>query len=122
MLLTLFCLDICHPHHSSLFFFLMIRRPPRSTLFPYTTLFRSDEPPRAVGVLREVPTGDPDRSEVRRAVLTGGVELCAFAALGAELRIGLLHGRRRIDACGQLHLQKRLEAGEVVRRLGRPTG
>src|SRR6266511_5019382 len=27
----------------SLFFFLMIRRPPRSTLFPYTTLFRSPE-------------------------------------------------------------------------------
>src|SRR2546427_5113635 len=26
-----------------LFFFLMIRRPPRSTLFPYTTLFRSGE-------------------------------------------------------------------------------
>src|SRR5690554_7034838 len=26
---------------TSLFFFLMIRRPPRSTLFPYTTLFRS---------------------------------------------------------------------------------
>src|SRR3712207_6876482 len=26
----------------SSFFFLMIRRPPRSTLFPYTTLFRSD--------------------------------------------------------------------------------
>src|SRR3712207_9134532 len=26
---------------SYLFFFLMIRRPPRSTLFPYTTLFRS---------------------------------------------------------------------------------
>src|SRR5260221_9631758 len=31
----------------------MIRRPPRSTLFPYTTLFRSD-PPR-------VPHGRPDR-------------------------------------------------------------
>src|SRR5436305_2535531 len=27
------------------FFFLMIRRPPRSTLFPYTTLFRSRAPP-----------------------------------------------------------------------------
>src|SRR5258707_14581773 len=26
----------------TLFFFLMIRRPPRSTLFPYTTLFRSN--------------------------------------------------------------------------------
>src|SRR3712207_8794681 len=30
-----------------MFFFLMIRRPPRSTLFPYTTLFRS---PRSVAV------------------------------------------------------------------------
>src|ERR1039457_3404810 len=28
-----------HPHH--FVFFLIIRRPPRSTLFPYTTLFRS---------------------------------------------------------------------------------
>src|SRR3712207_8287932 len=35
------------PRHAFLacFFFLMIRRPPRSTLFPYTTLFRSDVPP-----------------------------------------------------------------------------
>src|SRR3989440_9387665 len=35
---------------SFIFFFLMIRRPPRSTLFPYTTLFRSRNPapsPRA---------------------------------------------------------------------------
>src|SRR5258707_9031437 len=31
---------------SFLFFFLMIRRPPRSTLFPYTTLFRSPRRPR----------------------------------------------------------------------------
>src|SRR5215813_15013543 len=33
---------------SLVFFFLMIRRPPRSTLFPYTTLFRSlgRQPPR----------------------------------------------------------------------------
>src|SRR2546422_5968192 len=32
--------DFCYSRNSS-FFFLMIRRPPRSTLFPYTTLFRS---------------------------------------------------------------------------------
>src|SRR5437667_2313670 len=31
----------------------MIRRPPRSTLFPYTTLFRSREPLRAELVLQE---------------------------------------------------------------------
>src|SRR5258708_29754269 len=30
-----------HSQYFLLFFFLMIRRPPRSTLFPYTTLFRS---------------------------------------------------------------------------------
>src|SRR2546430_16888190 len=38
-----------YPTPLSSFFFLMIRRPPRSTLFPYTTLFRSAvdrEPPR----------------------------------------------------------------------------
>src|SRR5229473_3875949 len=32
-----------------LFFFLMIRRPPRSTLFPYTTLFRSQAQHRTPG-------------------------------------------------------------------------
>src|ERR1022692_511155 len=35
--LSTFCFLFCF------FFFLMIRRPPRSTLFPYTTLFRSFE-------------------------------------------------------------------------------
>src|SRR6266496_5281008 len=34
---------------SLLFFFLMIRRPPRSTLFPYTTLFRSAPSNREMG-------------------------------------------------------------------------
>src|SRR5260221_5058373 len=37
-----------------LFFFLMIREPPRSTLFPYTTLFRYDCPP-ALGETTTVP-------------------------------------------------------------------
>src|SRR3712207_9501707 len=38
----------------SSFFFLMIRRPPRSTLFPYTTLFRSQA---ALDAVRELPDG-----------------------------------------------------------------
>src|SRR2546427_8531223 len=38
------CFTSCNSRRDSLFFFfLMIRRPPRSTLFPYTTLFRSKE-------------------------------------------------------------------------------
>src|SRR2546428_3421435 len=42
------CLNLkCAVSYNFIFFFLMIRRPPRSTLFPYTTLFRSSErPPR----------------------------------------------------------------------------
>src|SRR5947209_20001270 len=36
-----------------LIFFLMIRRPPRSTLFPYTTLFRSAYPRGKKGGIRE---------------------------------------------------------------------
>src|SRR5256885_7099032 len=38
----------------ALFFFLMIRRPPRSTLFPYTTLFRSSQRPGRDGLLPPV--------------------------------------------------------------------
>src|SRR5438132_6182708 len=34
---------LVYSQHLVVFFFLMIRRPPRSTLFPYTTLFRSGE-------------------------------------------------------------------------------
>src|SRR2546422_10323546 len=46
----------------------MIRRPPRSTLFPYTTLFRSHDVERMVlerrlVELREVPQGDRHRKE-----------------------------------------------------------
>src|SRR3712207_7464820 len=38
-----------------IFFFLMIRRPPRSTLFPYTTLFRSND------IEGDVPQGGSPR-------------------------------------------------------------
>src|SRR5438045_5555512 len=41
-------------------FFLMIRRPPRSTLFPYTTLFRS-------GPAKAAPGRDRGEPRVRRA-------------------------------------------------------
>src|SRR3989454_10608114 len=45
------CVDF-GPSCMSLFFFLMIRRPPRSTLFPYTTLFRSRGAGQATMTLR----------------------------------------------------------------------
>src|SRR2546422_1846775 len=44
----------CYRFRHFVFFFLMIRRPPRSTLFPYTTLFRSPEVIQ-MGAGRSVP-------------------------------------------------------------------
>src|SRR2546422_3474210 len=51
----------CPP--SLFFFFLMIRRPPRSTLFPYTTLFRSQGRHDALCVV-DVDPGSPTYSQV----------------------------------------------------------
>src|SRR5207247_8913786 len=42
MCFLLYFFDCCLSFLLLYLFFLMIRRPPRSTLFPYTTLFRSD--------------------------------------------------------------------------------
>src|SRR5215475_14738951 len=46
------------------FFFLMIRRPPRSTLFPYTTLFRS----RRVEGLAQLPRRTRPRQELAQVL------------------------------------------------------
>src|SRR5689334_24090281 len=62
------------------FFFLMIRRPPRSTLFPYTTLFRSgppgdrqrDQHHLRPGLLRPGPGGPGAHGGHGLLVLAGG--------------------------------------------------
>src|SRR3712207_6256479 len=73
----------------AIFFFLMIRRPPRSTLFPYTTLFRSalglpehgqldaESDRRLVGHAGELPGPDhPDPGRSREVTgLAGGSSL-----------------------------------------------
>src|SRR5215471_20240692 len=60
----MFRLFMCGNFFLSFFFFLMIRRPPRSTLFPYTTLFRSAcrQRNRALSALR---AARPHRLRVR---------------------------------------------------------
>src|SRR2546430_13326607 len=69
-------LFICSVSHTFLFFFfLMIRRPPRSTLFPYTTLFRSQlahgvseraaPHPRRTGGAGRAREGERDRKSTR---------------------------------------------------------
>src|SRR5690349_25092199 len=54
-----------------LFFFLMIRRPPRSTLFPYTTLFRSLHGPLPARVVDLKPEQHEQLGLVDLAFLVG---------------------------------------------------
>src|SRR3989454_12428844 len=63
-MLFLCCFSV--PHSILFFFFLMIRRPPRSTLFPYTTLFRSP-PVHPVSVPLRVDLGPAARRDGRGA-------------------------------------------------------
>src|SRR3712207_8847549 len=74
-----------------LFFFLMIRRPPRSTLFPYTTLFRSD-PGRGAGPTAPRLLGPG----VRRADAKGpqGVGVAAGAGERSEEHTSELQSRQ----------------------------
>src|SRR5258708_39849702 len=50
-----------------LFFFLMIRRPPRSTLFPYTTLFRSSRTKKPRPRPRSRPVNNSPKRTVERS-------------------------------------------------------
>src|SRR2546428_6530284 len=52
----------------------MIRRPPRSTLFPYTTLFRSQRSPTADDAVRDLPEVPGDHAEVVQHPFVGGIE------------------------------------------------
>src|SRR3989475_12879257 len=56
------------------FFFLMIRRPPRSTLFPYTTLFRSALEAQSVADAVQKATA-AHLKEMRRLLTTAGENL-----------------------------------------------
>src|SRR2546430_8542359 len=78
-----------------LIFFLMIRRPPRSTLFPYTTLFRSEE-----DVAHQQRGRDHGEQDGRAA--------------GEEDEAGLLHGGHELGTGAHPHLGE--EHGEADRK------
>src|SRR5438128_12462110 len=64
-----------------LFFFLMIRRPPRSTLFPYTTLFRSQK-----RIQHRIGTSRAGKDEV---LVEGGFQYSRIRS--TKYRVRLLH-------------------------------
>src|SRR5208337_5276744 len=61
------------------FFFLMIRRPPRSTLFPYTTLFRSSRRYRSVGARAGDPLGGERRLDRKSTRLNSSHRCISYA-------------------------------------------
>src|SRR3712207_8829897 len=63
----------------------MIRRPPRSTLLPYTTLFRSGEPLEGRAHIDNPARGGPGKEHAVGAVLDHRAE-ALFAALHRALR------------------------------------
>ena len=91
------------------FFFLMIRRPPRSTLFPYTTLFRSDRhTDRDEWALLDYKTGDSAREPEKAHRKQGewiDLQLPLYRHLAAQLGV---EGR---VAMGYVVLPR--DAGEV---------
>src|SRR2546428_12200111 len=77
------------------FFFLMIRRPPRSTLFPYTTLFRSHG--------------------VKASALEGQVPAQAAVCIVLRVGVALLEGRCKLRS--EEHTSELQSRSDLVCRL-----
>src|SRR6266480_4924215 len=95
------------------FFFLMIRRPPRSTLFPYTTLFRSRGADRARRLELTPASRSRPPCRARPTRPRGGAPLAAR-------RVALPHGpprfvRGRLEGAARARLQ-----ATAVERAGAP--
>src|SRR2546422_5081366 len=96
------------------FFFLMIRRPPRSTLFPYTTLFRSPlvgEIAAARGALHREATDDAGRTHPAFFIQHGGAvrseehtsELQSRLHLVCRLLLEKKKKKKKIESRGAVH-------------------
>src|SRR5207248_3829803 len=88
----------------SSFFFLLLRRPPRSTLFPYTTLFRSVQPEREWRRGRTIDTrfmvrvrtnrrNEPTRSEEHTSELQSPYDLVCRLLLEKKKQKKKIHHR-----------------------------
>src|SRR5690349_23883330 len=83
------------------FFFLTIRRPPRSTLFPYTTLFRSFSSLAGHSTRRRCSRSAPSSSRRPAA--------CSMTAPRSEEHTSELQSRRELVCRLLLEKKKRLE-------------
>src|SRR5258708_39671852 len=87
-----------------LFFFLMIRRPPRSTLFPYTTLFRSQALEAKKGYGAPSYTGFQRKAEAPSKAPT---------AKSIDFNISGVYYNAHYDYDGSTNTYKRSEGGKA---------
>src|SRR5260370_9880234 len=92
-----------------LFFFLMIRRPPRSTLFPYTTLFRSS----IIGRGAEFAAGHG----MRDRPLDGAIAGMYFRTTSTRTRTAFSVGALRLGARSEEHTSELQSHLNLVCRL-----
>src|SRR3712207_8380951 len=85
------------------FFFLMIRRPPRSTLFPYTTLFRS-----ALEHLQRLREAGRARARVPALELDGARRVAVHRRGEARAPVDLLRPRRSEEHTSELQSRQYL--------------
>src|SRR6266403_3961658 len=93
---------------STLFFF-MIRRPPRSTLFPYTTLFRSHHHPLHHGRGPDLQRGEPVRSEEHTSELQSRRDLVC--------RLLLEKKKKDQDASTHVHKKNKKEILMIIKQV-----
>src|SRR3989442_4517470 len=87
----------------------MIRRPPRSTLFPYTTLFRSPYP----GIIRVAHSPDADDAFMFWAMATGKIDTGGRRYVRSEEHTSELQSRPHL-VC-RLLLEKKKTLPHIVR-------
>src|SRR5689334_23959911 len=83
----------------------MIRRPPRSTLFPYTTLFRSTRSPRCPGCTRAVRT---ESGGARPGAIGFGDSACPRSLSSRRRSPGVRSEEHTSELQSQFHLVCRL--------------
>src|SRR5688572_32516966 len=102
-------------------FFLMIRRPPRSTLFPYTTLFRSYLPDRAIPMLPAALAADlcsllPDRDRLCLCVIAELDRNGAVKSFRSEEHTSELQSQSNL-VCRLLLEKKKINCNQIIQIL-----
>src|SRR3712207_9257548 len=98
---------------ADIFFFLMIRRPPRSTLFPYTTLFRSNS---SISGTAPAARMAPAMRRTLRGVLitTSAPEFMVLRSRRSEEHTSELQSRQYLVCRLLLEKKKDDDAGEIA--------